>query len=166
MNVFIIAALTADGFIAKTSDHGADWTSAEDKKLFVQLTKEAGVMVMGSKTFATIGKALPGRRNIIYTSRPETITAEGVETTAEDPKELLQRLEREGAQGVAIIGGATIYAMFLKAGLVNDLYLTIEPLLFGSGVSLADSDLSASLKLKEVQQLNENAVLLHYTVVN
>jgi dihydrofolate reductase len=63
MKVFVIAALSADGFIAQAEDHVADWTGTEDKKLFVQLTKEAGIMVMGSKTLATIGRALPGRHH-------------------------------------------------------------------------------------------------------
>jgi dihydrofolate reductase len=51
MKVFLIAAVTADGFIGRDASHLADWTSPEDKKLFRKLTTEAGVVVMGSKTF-------------------------------------------------------------------------------------------------------------------
>jgi len=97
MNVVLIAALTADGFIGRDSSHLADWTGKADKKLFADVTKTAGAMVMGSRTFATIGRALPGRRNIIYTKHPETITAEGVETTDETPTALIARLQAEGA---------------------------------------------------------------------
>ena len=114
MNVFIIAAITVDGFIGRDANHLADWTSPEDKKLFVKLTKQAGIIVMGSRTFATIGRALPGRRTIVYTSHPESITAEGVEATSEAPADLLARLEREGATGVAICGGASIYRLMKR----------------------------------------------------
>jgi dihydrofolate reductase len=163
MRVFIIAAVTADGFIGRDSRHLADWTSPEDKKLFVELTKEAGVMVMGSNTFATIGRALPDRRNLVYSR--QQIDQPGIEVVTEPPEELLRRLEREGHDSVAICGGQTIYDMFLQAGLVNELYLTIEPILFGTGVPLMHSAISAQLQLKEVKKLNDNTVMVHYEVV-
>jgi dihydrofolate reductase len=164
MNVFLIAAVTADGFIGRHSAHNADWTSKEDKKLFVQLTKAAGVMVMGSRTFKTIGRALPERRMIVLTSQPDTITAEGVEVTSESPQELVQRLRAEGVQNLAVCGGAAVYAQFMEANLVDELYLTVEPLLFGTGVPLFASDLDVALTLLKTEKLNDNAVLLHYRV--
>lgn len=164
MKVFAIASVTADGYIGKTADHLADWTSPEDKKLFVRLTKEAGVIVMGSRTFATIGRALPERRMIVYTTKPELITAEGVETTSEPPEELITRLRREGAKGVAICGGAIIYSMFINSGKVDELYLTVEPILFGKGVPLLSVDAEISLSLLDTSKLNDHTVLLHYAI--
>lgn len=164
MRVFIIAALTADGFIGRDSGHTADWTGKEDKKIFTELTKEAGVIIMGSRTHATIGRALPGRRNIVYTSRPEQVTTEGVETTSEPAKDLLARLESEGATAVAICGGTSIYDLFMREGLVDELYLTYVPLVFGKGVSLFSGELSADLDLEKVTQLPDGAVLVHYIV--
>lgn len=166
MQVFIIAALTADGYIARNSSHHADWTSREDKQLFVRLTKEARVMVMGSSTFRTIGRALPDRRTIIYTTKPKSIIAKGVETTQEPPKKLIERLRAEGAHGVAICGGAQIYSLFMNSGLVDELYLSFEPKLFGSGVALLSNELDADLELMESTKLNDNTVLLHYRVLH
>lgn len=165
MKTFIIAALTADGFIGRHSGHTADWTGGEDKKVFVRLTKEAGVIVMGSRTFATIGRALPRRRNIVYTRRPELITTEDVETTTEPPAELLARLEQEGAHAAAICGGASIYDLFLRAGLVDELYLTITPLMFGEGVKLLENSLDISLRLLDTSPVGTDSILLHYAVV-
>jgi dihydrofolate reductase len=165
MNVALIAAITADGFIGRGASHLADWSGSADKKLFVRVTKQLGTMIMGARTFATIGRALPGRRTIVYTHHPEAITAEGVDTTAEDPAVLLARLKAEGATGVAICGGAQIYRLFLEAGLVQELYLTVVPVLFGQGVTLFDHELAASLELIGTEQLDDNAVLLHYKVL-
>ncbi|NDE68363.1 dihydrofolate reductase, partial [bacterium] len=80
MTTFIIAALTADGFIARDAGHSPfNWTSKEDKARFIHLTKEAGVVVLGSATFATFPKPLKDRRNIVYT-RSKTYPADsGVE---------------------------------------------------------------------------------------
>jgi dihydrofolate reductase len=166
MKTFIIAAISADGFIGQHEGHNSiDWTSPEDKKLFVRLTKEAGIMVMGSRTFQTIGRALPGRRTIVLTNHPETITAEGIEASSETPQQLVSRLHTEGMQALAICGGANVYAQFMQAGLVNELYLTIEPVVFGTGVPLFASKLATQLQLLEHTPLNDNAVLLHYKVV-
>jgi dihydrofolate reductase len=164
MKVFLIAAVTADGFIGRAAYHTTDWTSPEDKKLFVRLTKEAGVMVFGSRTFETLGRALPGRRTIVYTSHPEKITAEGVEATNEVPADLVKRLADEGANGLAICGGSSIYTLFMEAGVVDELYITVEPLLFGQGLALFSDKLETDLRLLDVSKLNDNAVLLHYAV--
>nr|AIA15699.1 RibD C-terminal domain protein [uncultured bacterium]AIA15777.1 RibD C-terminal domain protein [uncultured bacterium] len=162
IRVFVIAAVSADGFIARTQTELADWTSKEDKKIFVELTKKAGVMVMGSNTFKTIGRALPGRRNIVYSHTP--IEVEGIETTEETPQELVTRLEAEGCAELAVCGGRAIYDMFLRAGVVDEVYLTLEPVLFGTGITLAGSPLTTSLKLLETRPLNEDVMLMHYGV--
>lgn len=165
MKVFMIAAVTADGYIARHANHLADWTSKEDKQLFVRLTKEAGVMVMGSTTFKTIGRALPGRRMMVYSSKPESIDTEGVEGVNEEPSELVARLEKEGESGLAICGGASIYNLFIRSGMVDELYLTVEPKLFGTGIQLFAGELDIDLNLIDTEKLNDNTVLLHYKVV-
>jgi dihydrofolate reductase len=162
MNVFIIAALTADGFIGRDTGHTADWSSSDDKRLFARLTKQAGVIVMGSRTFATIGRALPDRRTIVYTSRPEAITTTGIETTTKTPHELIVQLETVGATSLAVCGGAQIYTQFLQASVVNELYLTISPLLFGSGLRLFNTQLNTQLELLESDRLGDHELLLHY----
>jgi dihydrofolate reductase len=165
MKVFIIAAVTADGFIGRDASHSADWTSREDKKLFVKLTKEAGVMVMGSRTFDTIGRALPDRKTVVYTSRPEKYQIDGVEASGKAPAELVKQLEQEGFSAVAICGGASIYDLFLRSGVVDELYLTVEPILFGKGLNLLNAKIEQSLELLELDKLNENTVLAHYKLV-
>ena len=166
MNIILIAALTADGFIGRTSGHTADWTSKEDKQLFVKVTKQAGTIVMGSKTFQTIGRALPERRMIVLTSRPADYDVENVEFTAESPTALVSRLETEGVTELAVCGGAQVYHAFMNADLVGELYLTVEPVLFGTGVTLFAGELETNLQLKQTQKLNENVVLLRYKVLH
>jgi len=165
VKTFIIAAVTADGFIGRDANHLANWTGTADKKLFVDLTKQAGVIVMGSRTFQTIGRALPGRRTIVYTNRPDAITAEGVETTAEDPAKLVARLRAEGAHGLAVCGGTSIYSLFMAAGVVDELYLTVISRLFGTGVRLFNEELDTVLELTEAKQLDAKTALQHYTVL-
>src|SRR6185436_19967096 len=109
MKTFIIAAVTADGYIAKDSQHSPfNWTGKADKKRFIELTKKAGVVVMGSTTYKTIGQPLKDRLNIIY-SRSQTFP--GTESTQDQPKDLIKKLEDRGCKEVAICGRSHIYSM-------------------------------------------------------
>lgn len=170
MKVILIAALSADGLLGRDSDDfSMDWTSPEDVQLFVRVTKEAGVMVMGSRTFATTvaaGRKLPGRKMVVYTSKQhiDHHRTDPTEFTSEAPDKLLTRLRAEGYESVAICGGAAVYDLFLREGLVDELYITYEPVLFGTGVTLASSSFDLKLKLLDMQQLNENACMMHYEV--
>ncbi len=162
IKVFLIAAITADGFIAKDTRHPALWTSKADKKRFIELTKRAGVVVMGSTTYRTLDRPLRERVNIVY-SRKEKF--EGVEMTQDRPRELIKKLEERGFKEVAICGGSNIYTMFMKDGVVDTLYLTIEPIIFGKGIELFNEDLHYFLKLKNAQNSDSaGSVLLEYEV--
>lgn len=166
MKIVLIAAISADGKIAQTADQSSmDWTSKEDTKFFIDKTKELGTVVMGRKTFATFNRPLKGRRLIVITKNPQAEPAmEGVEYTSEAPQALVTRLEAEGVTQLALAGGSSIYSQYLAAGLVNECYLTVEPVLFGTGVLLASGFDRLNLTLVDVSKLNDQAVLLHYTL--
>jgi dihydrofolate reductase len=162
MKIFLIAAISADGFIAKDSQHSPlNWTSKEDKKRLIELTKKAGVVVMGSRTYATIGRPLKERINIVYTKDK---SFEGVETTQKTPQELIAELEGRGFNEVAILGGSHIYNMFMKVGVIDTLYLTIEPIIFGSGVKLFTDEMLYHMKLVSSVITEGGSVMLEYKV--
>lgn len=161
IKTFIIAALSADGFIAKDENHPAYWTSKEDKARFVEITKRAGAVVMGSTTYATLKRPLADRLNIVY-SRNKTF--DGAETTQAEPKELLKQLESRGYGEVAICGGSQVYTMFLQAHCVDKIYLTIEPRLFGTGINLFSEMVNFELILISSETTATGSILLEYDV--
>jgi dihydrofolate reductase len=164
MKTFIIAAMTADGYIGRDSAHAAMWTGKEDKKRFVEITKRAGVIIMGQNTWKTLGRPLKDRLNIVYSPVPLKDAAEGVETTAKSPADLLKELEGRGFKEVAICGGSMIYSMFMKSGLIDTLYLTIEPIVFGDGMRLFKESMDFKLKLVSSIATENGALLLEYSV--
>ena len=169
MEVFLIAAMSANGKIAEYVDQASlDWTSKEDMQFFVKKTKEAGNLVMGRTTFETIGKPLPKRLNVIMTRTPDASKNidEQLLYTDKSPEEIIEYLSNKGFDQVAIAGGAQIYSLFLKSGLVTDLYLTIEPVLFAGGVPLIEGMDRLDLELVEHEALGEQAIMLHYKVKN
>ena len=164
--VFIIAAQSVDGFIAKDSEHLTGWTSKEDKELFRSLTLDAGVVVMGSKTFQTLPEALPGRKNVIYTNQVLEVDTKTTDLTHLEPARLIEKLAAEGFSKIAVIGGQQIYDLFLQSGVVDEIYLTVEPVLFGKGMRLTFSPHDRKLDLIESSSLGGQSVLLHYKVSN
>ena len=162
MTTFLIASVTADGLIARHSHHLANWTSKEDKQFFVEITKKAGIVIMGSNTYETIGKPLKDRLNVVYSVEKNY---EGVEVTQKDPAELLKELEERGYKEVAIIGGSQIYTMFMTAGLIDKLYLTVEPVVFGTGMNLFNKELDRKLQLESAKKIGENAIVLEYNII-
>lgn len=81
------------------------WHLPNDFKYFKKNTLEHHI-VMGRKTFESIGKALPGRRNIILTRDPD-FRADGIETCSTIEQVLAQSQDENE---IFIIGGAQIYA--------------------------------------------------------
>lgn len=167
MKVILIAAISINGKIGTSSNQSSlEWTSKEDTQFFVEKTKECGVMIMGRKTFDTIGHGLKDRKMIVMTCDVESKQpVDGVEFTCETPREILDRLAAQGFESVTITGGSNMYSLFLKEKLITDLYLTIEPILFGEGIPLAESFGDVKLRFVESQMLGEQSVLLHYEVV-
>jgi len=164
--VILIAAMSIDGFIApldKESLPSTVWTSKEDKDFFSQKSKEIGLMIMGSKTFETIGKTLPERVSIVMTSQPEKYAKykdPDLLFTDETPEEILENLAKQEVEQVALCGGSNIYSLFLEKGLVDKMFLTVEPFIFGEGVKLFNSKIEQEFSLLKQNRLNEKGTLL------
>jgi dihydrofolate reductase len=101
-----IVAMTPDRVIGK--DGGLPWHLPDDLKFFKRTTSGHPI-VMGRKTYESIGKPLPKRRNIVITRDPNW-TAEGIEVI-HSPAELDALPGLEGR--VFVIGGAEIYRAFM-----------------------------------------------------
>jgi dihydrofolate reductase len=163
VKTILLMAQTLDGKIAKHADHFPDWTGRADKRLFVRETRRAGAIIMGSKTFDTIGKPLPGRKNLVMT-RDETRKSqwENLVYTSLPPQDILRRLEKEGFERAVIAGGARINTLFARAGLIDEVLVTITPMVFGGGIALFDEGLNAELSLIRAVQIDPERVCLHY----
>ena len=139
MKVILYAAVSVDGKLAEaTGQVSTDWTSEADYKWFVAQTKVCGVVAMGRKTFSTISRPLKDRLLYVMTRSPESCEPMGdsVIFTSMTPEEIVADAEARGYKTLALAGGSEIHTLFFEAGLVDELYLTVEPVLFGHGVPL------------------------------
>ncbi len=165
MKVILLMAITLDGRIAKDSDHFPDWTEKADKKFFMDESKKAGALIMGSKTYDTIGRPLPGRRNVIMTRNKDRQSDHpDLVFTTDPPTDILKRLEDDGFESVILAGGAQINTLFAKENLIDEIVLTISPRIFGEGISLFNCEFKNTLKLKSVERLGESTLIVKYLV--
>lgn len=118
MSLSLIVARAANGVIGK--DNRLPWHLPEDLRYFKQTTL-GKAMIMGRKTFESIGRPLPGRRSIIVT-RNRDWRHDGVETAAnlEQARLLAQHPAPDGE--IFVIGGAGLFAEALP--LADRLHLT------------------------------------------
>ncbi|MEX2961738.1 dihydrofolate reductase [Microbulbifer sp. TYP-18] len=119
--IAIIAAVARNRAIG--IGNGLPWRLSGDLKFFKQVTM-GKPLVMGRKTYDSIGRPLPGRRNIVVSRDPDW-SAPGVEPvpSLEQALELAQgAAEASGVGEVMVIGGAEVYRQLLP--LATRLYLT------------------------------------------
>ena len=116
MIISLIAAMGRNRVIGK--DNALPWKLPADMKRFREITTGKPV-IMGRKTFESIGRALPNRTNIIMT-RDADFRADGF-IIVHSPEEALHAAK--GAEEVVVIGGSSIFEKFLPK--IGRMYLTI-----------------------------------------
>ncbi|HLM40316.1 MAG TPA: dihydrofolate reductase [Microvirga sp.] len=119
--LILVVAVAENGVIGR--DNQLLWRLRTDLKRFRELTW-GKPMIMGRKTFQSIGKPLPGRETIVLTRDPGFST-DGVHVAGSWDEAVAQGsglAEKMGASAVAVAGGAEIYALALPY--VQKIYLT------------------------------------------
>jgi dihydrofolate reductase len=172
MTVTIAAAISLDGKLTRHDETQlTKWTSPEDQAHFRNMIATHDALVMGRGTYEAVKpKTSPEKLRVVLTSQADNFQAEAIpgqrEFYNESPAEIVKRLKGRGYKKVLIVGGGGTISPFLEAKLVDSLYLTLEPRIFGTGTALALGKLDAEFKLQSQQQLNnKGSLLLVYKLV-
>ncbi len=185
MKITMLAVTSINGKLTNGDDSDIyKWTSKEDQDFFFDQINKAKLIIMGSGTYQAVKQRLPARnasqsdaggkindqrQRIVMTSDPEKYSKEQIsgvlEFTSEDPLQLINRLT--DYKEALLAGGSKIYSAFAAAGLIDEIYLTIEPKVFGTGKPLfVDENFELNLELISSEKLNEaGTLLLKYGVV-
>ena len=168
MQCSVFIATSLDGYIARP-DGSIDWLSAvqvdgEDYG-YAHFAETVDVIVLGRNTYdVVLGFAAwpyAGKRAIVMTNRPAN-SRHGEEFYAGAAADLVRRLAAEGARRVYVDGGVIIQ-QFRSAGLIDDLTISIIPVVLGEGIPLFVAGASEKrLTLVEVQSWPSGLVQLRY----
>lgn len=165
ISMFLLQSL--DGIIAKKQRDNLDWGSFEDKEHFRSKTKQIGTMIMGSNLYKIMPEhAFDKRITYVLTSNPSALRKQkNVEFFSGKPAELVELLSQKGFHEAALVGGGLIYGSFLKANLVDEIWVTIAPKIFVEGIfGYGKEKLDVDLDLLEVSKLGKNEILARYRI--
>ncbi|MFQ5601388.1 MAG: dihydrofolate reductase [Candidatus Krumholzibacteriia bacterium] len=149
MKISLVVAMTPEHVIGKAG--GLPWRLPADLRHFRKITMGRPV-VMGRKTYESIGKPLEGRTNIVLT-RQEGFEAPGC-LVARSPQEALRRALESAAEApdeVMVIGGGSVYAAFLP--LAQRMYVTLVQDRIGGDTWFPDCDFEEWLEVERVDLL-------------
>jgi dihydrofolate reductase len=119
---------------------------------------------MGSNTYNTNPvKVVSNQLIVVMTSQPskyESIPGR-LEFSDLSPLQLTRRFESEGYTQMVVVGGAHLATSFLKEQLIDEIWLTIEPKIFGAGVHIVvDEKLEIDLRLLSFEKVNDKGTLI------
>jgi riboflavin biosynthesis pyrimidine reductase len=173
MRMVLIAAQSLDGFITRHGEPGTAFTSAEDKAYFRAVVAGFDVGIIGGETYRVsrdfIRASLPARLlRVVLTRSPARYADEArpgvLEFTNAEPADLAAGLRARGFQRCALLGGSHVHSLFFEAGLTDEIWLTVEPALFGGGTPLLARRADVRLNLLAVEKLGPATLLLKYQV--
>lgn len=161
-----IAAVTLDGKIARGPSHPSTWTSTEDKKILRRELDRCDLIVLGRHTFDTLKCPNPKRRYLVLTGSVKSVELKAKNVWFFNPAKthILGLVKSLGGGRIGVLGGTQTYDWFLQQNLLNEIFLTIEPLVFGGGLPLfSKSTKTRRFHLASTTKLNRSgSLLLHY----
>lgn len=164
----VYIATSIDGYIAQ-EDGGLDWleripTPNEDFG-FKEFMASVDVLVMGRNTYEVVSGfdkwPYHGKRVVVLSRTLESVRDEA-ELFSGSLQELVAKLSSEGVGHVYVDGGVTI-SSFMEAGLVNQMIITVIPIVLGKGIRLFNPmDREHNCSLTSAQPYPSGLVQLRY----
>jgi dihydrofolate reductase len=170
MNISVYLASSVNGLISNRANV-PNWLSQEYGQGLLSISQTKKAVIMGKRTYEIlIPDLLPLKEDGTIVVLTHDVAATPVQSnvvfTDGTPAEIVQILEERGHDRAVIIGGTQTVTAFAKARLVDELYLVVEPVLFGGGLPLlADIDADYKLSLLRVHKLNAHTLRLHYRLM-
>src|SRR5688572_25617874 len=170
--VILFIAASLDGYIAKPNDdlsflamvqmEGEDYGYSE-------FNQNVDTVIMGRKTFDWVMKQVPefphaDKESFIITRTPRPDFGK-TKFYSGDLNELISQLKNSPGKNIFIDGGAEIVNALLNQRLLDEIIISIIPVLLGDGVRLFKGGLpEQTLKLVSSKQYNSGLVEIHYSV--
>ncbi len=164
--LILYMATSLNGYITRGPDD-SDWVSEVDWREFDRLKRESKIMVMGSHTYQQFHDDFPqdGALNVVMTHNQKLLSQQidGALFTEKTPVEVKDMAAEQGYSQIMLIGGMTLNTSFLKAGLIDEIWLDVHPLFIGEGKTLFEKiDISQHTQLFESKDLGSGQMLLKY----
>ncbi|AVM22826.1 dihydrofolate reductase family protein [Bacillus pumilus] len=158
-------AMSIDGYLAR-EDHRLDWligTEGEEETSYADFYASVDTLIMGRNTYEQVLQLSPDEfpyegKTCYIISRTLQDSLKGTQIIREDVLSFMKQLKHEEGRHIWVVGGGELLQSFIKAGLVDELYLQIVPVMIGRGIPLfSPMDMESRFSLKEVHQYKQIA---------
>jgi len=185
--IAVLEHISLDGFLA-TRDGGLEWAQVDDEiwEFVEPVIKACDTAIYGRKTYEMMaaywpsaadspdasphdvehGRWAAGATKLVF-SRTLASAPWGTDASAtlvrDDPAAALRTIKQQSGGDMVVLGSASIAHALLQHGLVDDLYLTVNPVLLGGGLPMfPNAAQSRMLRLIDSRQFSSGVVGLHY----
>lgn len=164
-------AMSLDGFIAGPNGE-YDWIVMDPEIDFAALMARFDTFLIGRKTFDAMRKMgdaappSPGIQNIVFSRTIQPADCPHA-TLSDDPKGVVAGLRKQPGKDIALFGGGDLFRSLLSLGLVDEVSVSVVPVLLGGGIPLLPAPADrAKLKLKTHRVYEKSGIVgLDYDVV-
>ncbi len=169
MKIILYMAMSVNGFIARKNG-STDFVSDVEWESFRDTVAQTGNIIIGRKTYEIMKKddefgKLDSVR-VVVVSEKTIKTNDQNHSVVAFPKDAILFLEKSGFKEALVAGGGVLDTSFIKDNLIDEIYLDIEPIVFGKGATLfSESDFENNLELLGVEKMSKNELQLHYKVI-
>jgi dihydrofolate reductase len=171
METIGMVVMSLDGCLTRHDAEGTAFASAADRKHFQAALEGCDCTLLGGGGYRAAREAIrasltPRRLRLVRTREPERYAGDAragqLEFRAGEPAALLRGLAGRGFTRCAVPGGTDLLTQCLRERLLDELWVTVEPVLFGRGRRLVEGDLDVRLALLGAERLGEDTLLLRY----
>ena len=135
----LYAAASLDGFIAGPRGE-IDWLDVAGDYGYAEFYESIDTTLMGSLTYRVALSVpefpYPDKTNYVFTRSPSQPDTEHVRFVSGDISGFVRSLKEEPGEGIWLVGGGQINTVMLNAGLIDEVSLTLFPLVLGHGIPL------------------------------
>lgn len=172
-NLAIYIATSLDGYIAREDD-SLDWlfrVEGEEDNGYSDFYETVDTILIGKRTYDWVMEHengdFPYKNKECYVfSRTVHEETEFVKFVSGNVVDFTNKLKREEGKRIWLVGGGELIHSFLKEKLVDELIMTVAPVIIGKGIPLfKELDFDLEFSLKGMKQFNQFAEL-HYEVKN
>ncbi len=172
MKVIIVMSMSLNGIIC-LEDRTEGFLSKDGSKLITSLSAEVGSIILGRGTYENVVNNLGDSvvwnsakmPKVVVTSNPDYQVITGY-LSATSPQEAIQLLAVKGISNAALVGGSKLTSAFMASGLVDEIWIDVEPVVVGKGIPLFDpQEFEVRTELLSVEKINNGELLLKYKVV-
>ena len=171
MLVVGFAVMSLDGCLTRHDDPGTSFGSREDRAFFRAALETFDSVLAGRKTYeasrnASLWAKPDSQLRMILTSAPEAFADAArtgdLEFVNASLEEAVARLESRGRKRCALLGGARLFADACRADLLDELWITLEPVAFGHGLRMFEGRVDFRFALSSSEALSADTLLLKY----